>query len=62
MALVTETFWPQGDFVSRSAGMPDLPRIKLPHPVAGTGFDAMQRVADSIAIDILRALTVTDIR
>lgn len=58
MALVTETFWPQGDFVSRSAGMPDLPRIKLPHPVAGTGSDAMQRVADSIALDILRALTI----
>ena len=61
VALVTETFWPQGDFVSRSAGMPDLPRIKLPHPVAGTGFAAMQRVADAIALDILRALTIAAI-
>ena len=58
VALVTETFWPQGDFVSRSAGMPDIPRIKLPHPVAGSGFEAMTRIAESIADEILRALTV----
>ncbi len=58
VALVTETFWPQGDFVSRSAGMPDLPRIKLPHPVAGSGYETMQKVADNIAGDILRALTI----
>jgi hypothetical protein len=58
VALVTETFWPQGDFVSRSAGMPDIPRIKLPHPVAGTGFEGMRKIAESIADDILRALTV----
>lgn len=59
VALVTETFWPQGDFVSRAAGMPDIPRIKLPHPVAGSGLEAMQRVAESIADDILSALTIS---
>lgn len=49
VALVTTEFWPQGDFVSHSNGMPDVPRIQLPHPVAGSGEDNMGRVADDIA-------------
>jgi hypothetical protein len=46
VALVTEAFWAQGDFVARSVGMPDIPRVRLPHPVAGTGVDHMATVAD----------------
>jgi len=56
VALVTAKFSPQGDFVSRSAGMPDIPRVILPHPVAGTGEKAMKIVADDIAGEVLWAL------
>ena len=37
VALVTSEFWPQGDFVAQSLGMPDVPRVQLPHPIAGIG-------------------------
>jgi hypothetical protein len=56
VALVTEQFWPQGDSVAMAAGMPDLPRLRLPHPVAGTGHVAMGRVADAVAGRIVSVL------
>jgi hypothetical protein len=56
VALVTEDFWPQGDFVARSLGMPDAPRVKLPHPVAGTGEANLQRVAEAVVDDVLGRL------
>ena len=56
VALVTEEFWSQGDFVALSLGMPDLPRIRLPHPVAGTGKANMRKVAQVIAPKIMAAL------
>ena len=56
MALVTEDFWPQGDFMSASFGMPDAPRIRLPHPVAGSGEANLKRVAEEIAPQIIEAL------
>jgi hypothetical protein len=56
VALVTEEYWPQGDFVAESLGMPDVPRIKLPHPVAGSGKANMQKVAREIAPQVIRAL------
>jgi hypothetical protein len=56
VALVTEQFWNQGDFVAAAAGMPDLPRYQLPHPVAGTGKDAMSQLADRIADDLITTL------
>lgn len=55
MALVTEEFWAQGDFVARSVGIPDIPRVRLPHPVAGTGGARMAEVADDIAPQIIGA-------
>ena len=60
VALVTEEFWAQGDFVAQSLGMPDLPRILLPHPVAGTGKANMRKVAQSIVPQIMAALAGTD--
>ena len=48
VALVTEDFWPQGDFVAQSVGMPSVPRVKLPHPVAGTGEVRMKEIADNV--------------
>ncbi len=56
VALVTEAFWAQGDFVARSAGMPDIPRVQLPHPVAGTGVDNMATVATNMTPFILAEL------
>ena len=56
MALVTEDFWPQGDFVAQSLGMPDAPRVRLPHPVAGTGEANLRRVADEVVDTILNQL------
>ena len=53
VSLVTEDFWPQGDFVAQSVGMPTAPRVKLPHPVAGTGEANMQRIAEGIVDEIL---------
>ena len=45
VALVTSEFTAQGDFVARSAGMPDIPRVELPHPVAGATDDDMAAIA-----------------
>ena len=56
VSLVTEKFWPQGDFVARSEGMVDIPRVKLPHPVAGSGHEAMAKVAVEIRDQIVRCL------
>lgn len=56
VALVTEEFWPQGDFVAESLGMPDIPRIKLPHPIAGSGLENMRKVAQQIAVQVIAAL------
>ena len=56
VALVTEDFSAQGDFVARASGMPEVPRVLLPHPVAGTGEAAMRRVAAEIGPVVLGAL------
>jgi len=56
VALVTAVFWPQGSYVARAAGMPDIPRLKLPHPVSGSGEENMRKVAAMIAPDVLRLL------
>ena len=60
VALVTEEFWSQGNFVAESLGMCDVPRVQLPHPVAGTGTENMTAVADSVAEQILSALEASD--
>jgi hypothetical protein len=56
VALVTENFLPQGDFVAASLGMPEVPRIRIPHPIAGTGVQYMREVAEQITPLILNAL------
>ncbi len=53
VALVTDDFWAQGDFVARSVGLPDVPRVRLPHPVAGTGGANMALVATEVAPTII---------
>ncbi len=56
VALVTEEFRAQGDFIATSFGMPDIPRVQLPHPVAGTGTDNHCLVAEKIAAELVAAL------
>ncbi len=56
VALVTEKFWPQGDFVAKSVGMPDVPRVRLPHPVAGTGEASLKAIAEAYAEAIIDGL------
>ena len=56
VALVTDEFWAQGEFIAASFGMPDIPRVQLPHPVAGTGTDSHRLVAEKIAAELIAAL------
>lgn len=56
VALVTEEFWEQGNFVAKAFGMPELPRVQLPHPIAGTSSNEMRDVAERLAPVIMRAL------
>ena len=56
VALVTDEFWAQGDFIATSFGMPDVPRVQLPHPVAGTGAENHRIVAEKVAAEIVDAL------
>ena len=56
VSLVTEEFWAQGDFVAASLGMPDIPRLKLPHPLAGGGEERLRTVAKQVIDDILNLL------
>lgn len=55
IALVTDEFWAQGDFIARSVGLPDIPRVRLPHPVAGSGIENMAMVAQATVPMILAA-------
>jgi hypothetical protein len=56
VALVTEPFWEQGDLIALSNGMPDIPRVRLPHPVAGSGANAMAALAEQIAPRVIAVL------
>ncbi|MEQ8233071.1 MAG: hypothetical protein RLW61_12470 [Gammaproteobacteria bacterium] len=56
MALVTSKFRPQGEFVARAEGMPGVPQVILPHPVAGIGMPAMAELAASITDELVARL------
>jgi len=56
VALVSSEFWAQGDFIARSVGMPDVPRVCFEHPVAGAGAETMHRVAHAIRDEIVVVL------
>jgi hypothetical protein len=56
VALVTERFVGQGRLIAAARGMPGLPQVPLPYPIAGTGPDAIARVAADTAPAVLRAL------
>jgi hypothetical protein len=54
-ALISEKFWEAGGFVARSVGMPDVPRVRLPHPVAGTGTVRITEIAQAAAPHVIAA-------
>lgn len=56
VAVVTEEFWEQAKFVSESLGMPDAPRVRVPHPTAGIGEAGLRRVAKQISGEVIEAL------
>lgn len=56
VSLITEEFWDQGNFVARSLGMPDLPRVQLPHPLAGMGAEYLNEVAEEVVDSIVERL------
>lgn len=60
VALVTERFVDQGNFVARSVGVPDLPRVRLPHPVAGTGKESLRQIAEAVVPQLLEAWKTGD--
>ena len=59
VALVTEKFLEQSVFVSQSLGLPNLPRVLLPHPVAGSTDKEMNKIAFSVVPKIITALEGT---
>ncbi len=56
VAMITDDFWRQGTFMANSLGMPDLPRVKLPHPVAGLGEAKIDAIAQSVIDEVLDKL------
>jgi hypothetical protein len=36
--------------------MPEIPRVRLPHPVAGSGTENMRKIARQVAPDIIDSL------
>ncbi|MEM7542801.1 MAG: hypothetical protein AAF384_14640 [Pseudomonadota bacterium] len=56
ISFVTSKFTDQGHFVAKAGGMPDIPRVELTHPVAGSGTAAMDELAVSITKEIVQRL------
>jgi hypothetical protein len=57
VALVTEKFRDEALFLAGAGGVPDLPILFLPHPIAGEDKDLQQAVATATAPGIIVALT-----
>ncbi len=54
--LVTKRFREEALFLARALGLPDLPFVFLPHPVAGEDADFHSALAAAIAPAVLAAL------
>jgi hypothetical protein len=57
VALVTEKFMDEANFVSRAAGIPGVPFVFLPHPTAGRELPYQRELGRAIAPLIVAALT-----
>lgn len=49
VALITEMFWAQSASVAVGCGMPGLPRIRLPYPVANVPANRLADIAEDCA-------------
>ena len=58
VALIADRFWEQSALVARAHGLSDLPRVKLPYPVAGTGIGNLHRVAGDVIAEVLHTLGI----
>jgi hypothetical protein len=58
VALIGDKFWEQSVLVARAQGLSDLPRVKFPYPLAGSGADNLHRVAVAVVDEVLRALNM----
>lgn len=56
VTLICEVFWDLSVWIAEALGMPDMPRIRIPYPVAGIGPQAQDAVAESIVPQILTKL------
>lgn len=57
--LVTEEFEEEARFVGRACGMPGVPMIVLPHPVAGMPAQFQEAIAERVAPECLGLLEGT---
>ena len=58
VALATEMFEQHAAFIATAAGIPDIPVVVLPHPVAGTGAKNFKAVSAPASGEILAAFGV----
>ena len=56
VALVTDKFFAEAEFISKASGMPGIPMISLPHPIAGTGDASMEALAREVTPVITKNL------
>ena len=57
MTICTDRFRSVAEMASRSLGMPGLPLVFVPHPLAGLKTAEVQVKADAVLDQIIRALT-----
>ena len=57
VAVLTEEFVVQGEFVAKAVGMPAVPRVIIEHPVSGTGRENLTRVAIVAVPRLIAALS-----
>jgi hypothetical protein len=56
VALITGRFVEQGRLIAAARGMPALPQVALPYPIAGSGPSAIAQTAAEATPAILAAL------
>jgi hypothetical protein len=61
ISIVTTKFVDEARFVARATGIPDLPMVIVPHPVAGRDQDYQRGIAGQIAGPILEAFAISGV-
>lgn len=51
--LICDVFWDYSAWMAKAMGMPDIPRVRIPYPVAGAGEAIQRSVAEAAAGRIL---------